>query len=277
MIPLIIAGLTVLATMRGSVYERQNEIFVYNALGIAPRFVFAMFFAEAFVYAVVGSVLGYVLSQGTGRHPDGPGLDRRPRHDLHEHPDDLRVAPHHGRGLPFDVFPGPDRDADLDARRRRRLEAQGPGGDDLQFDLPFTFNQRDRIAILAFFHRFFQDHGEGGGGPFFAGTPECGVREAAEARFVPGIQTVVWLKPFDLGVSQRLAISLPPDPETREFIARIQLTRLSGTHEAWMRLNHRFVGRLRRHFLYWRAVGPDERAEMFGEARAMIESSVVPS
>ena len=53
--------------MRGSVYERSSEIFVYNAVGIAPRYVFFMFMAEAMVYAVVGSVLGFLLSQGVGR------------------------------------------------------------------------------------------------------------------------------------------------------------------------------------------------------------------
>ncbi|MHC4885205.1 MAG: ABC transporter permease, partial [Planctomycetota bacterium] len=67
LIPLIIAGLTVLNTMKGSVYERKDEIFVYNAVGIAPRYVFFMFIAEAVVYAVMGALLGYLLSQGTGR------------------------------------------------------------------------------------------------------------------------------------------------------------------------------------------------------------------
>jgi hypothetical protein len=66
-IPLIIAALTVLNAMKGSVYERRDEIYVYNAVGIAPRYVFFMFFTEAFVYVVVGSILGYLLSQGTGR------------------------------------------------------------------------------------------------------------------------------------------------------------------------------------------------------------------
>ncbi|NLF31541.1 MAG: ABC transporter permease, partial [Planctomycetes bacterium] len=66
LIPLVIAALTVLNTIRGSVYERRDEIAVYNAVGIAPRYVFFMFFAEAFVYAVVGAVLGYFLSQGVG-------------------------------------------------------------------------------------------------------------------------------------------------------------------------------------------------------------------
>ncbi|NLF22890.1 MAG: ABC transporter permease, partial [Lentisphaerae bacterium] len=67
LIPLVIAALTVLNTMKGSVYERRSEIFVYNAVGIAPRYIFFMFVAEAMVYAVVGSMLGYLLSQGVGR------------------------------------------------------------------------------------------------------------------------------------------------------------------------------------------------------------------
>ena len=56
LIPLLIAAITVLNTMKGSVYERRNEIYVYNAVGIAPRYIFFMFVAEALVYAVVGTV-----------------------------------------------------------------------------------------------------------------------------------------------------------------------------------------------------------------------------
>ena len=275
-IPLLIAALTVLATMRGSVYERQNEIFVYNALGIAPRYVFAMFFAEAFVYAVVGSVLGYVLSQATGRvltdlgWTGGLAMTFTSIRTIYA---SLAIM---GAVFISTYFPARTAMEISMPAEEAGWTLKEPEGDELAFDLPFTFNQRDRIAILSFFHRYFQDHGEGGGGPFFAAPPACGIREAAEGP-VPEIATVVWLKPFDLGVSERLVISLPRDPETGEFIARIRLTRLSGTREAWMRLNHRFVGRIRRHFLYWRAVGPDERAEMFEESKATLESSVVPS
>src|SRR5690606_11112246 len=66
-VPLLIVALTVLNTMKGSVYERRGEIAVYNAVGIAPRYVFFMFVAEALVYTVVGSLLGYLLSQGVGK------------------------------------------------------------------------------------------------------------------------------------------------------------------------------------------------------------------
>ena len=60
------------------------------------------------------------------------------------------------------------------------------------------------------------------------------------------------------------------DEETGEFKAQITLTRLSGTREAWLRLNKGFVKVVRRHFLHWRAVEDDERHTMFIEARSQI-------
>jgi hypothetical protein len=90
------------------------------------------------------------------------------------------------------------------------------------------------------------------------------------APLVPRIQTMVWLKPFDLAVSQQMMISLPADPETRLYKAVVTLQRLSGTREAWLRLNLGFVSELRRHFLHWRVVQPDHRDELFTEARTRL-------
>ena len=40
LIPILIAAMMVFNTMRSSVYERREEIYVYNAVGIAPNHVF---------------------------------------------------------------------------------------------------------------------------------------------------------------------------------------------------------------------------------------------
>ena len=45
------------------------------------------------------------------------------------------------------------------------------------------------------------------------------------------------------------------------------LTRLTGTRDAWLRLNGPFATAIRRRFLYWRAVSPDQKAELFAAAR----------
>ena len=155
-----------------------------------------------------------------------------------------------------------------------------PEGDVLSFDLPFTFTHRDRIAVLSFFHRYLEDHGEGSSGRFFAGPPQIGVSDQldplADDAYIPQITTTIWLKPFDLSVSQNMIISLPVDSETGEFKAHIDLVRLSGTKESWLRLNHGFVAQVRKHFLHWRAVSDDDRAEMFAEAQELMQQTLSP-
>lgn len=279
LIPLIIAAMTVLNTMRGSVYERKDEIFVYNAVGIAPRYIFAMFFSEAFVYAVVGSVLGYILSQGVGRvllefgWTGGLNMTFTSLNTIYA---SLAIM---AAVFISTFFP---------ARQAMRIAMPAedigwklpePDGDSLSLSLPFTFDSRGRIAVLAFFARYFGDHGEGSSGRFFAAPPlvrlSSDTDPLADGAYIPELDVTIWLKPFDLGVSQRLTITMPTDPETREYVARITLTRVSGTREAWIRLNKPFVTLLRRHFLYWRAVGQAERNEMFEEARGLLEREIL--
>src|SRR5262249_38997556 len=50
-IPILIAALIVLNTMLGSVFERQKEIGIFSAIGLAPNHVAMLFMAESLVYA----------------------------------------------------------------------------------------------------------------------------------------------------------------------------------------------------------------------------------
>ena len=134
------------------------------------------------------------------------------------------------------------------------------------------------IAVLAFFRRYLEDHGEGGSGRFVSSRPRLKVEpvpvEPSSGDLVPLVESQIWLKPFDLAVSQAMTISVPPDPATNQYAAVISLHRLSGTREAWIRLNHGFIKLIRRQFLHWRIVGADERERLFEEAkRELLESS----
>jgi len=62
-IPLGIAALIILNSMLGSVYERQREIWTYNSVGLSPMHISALFVAESCVFAVIGSVAGYLVGQ----------------------------------------------------------------------------------------------------------------------------------------------------------------------------------------------------------------------
>ena len=67
-------------------------------------------------------------------------------------------------------------------------------------------------------------------------------------------------------MSHRRENSLPTDPETSEYIARITLTRLSGHVAGWNRTLRPFLGVLRKQFLNWRATTDSERKDLFTEA-----------
>lgn len=270
LIPLLIAALTVLNTMRGSVYERRDEIAVFNAVGIAPRFIAAMFFAEALVYAVVGAVAGYLLSLLLGRGSAMLGIDLGLQLDV------ASLAPVWASlALAAAVFLSTWFPARQAAEIASPSDDAGwrmpePEDDRMAIELPFAFDARDKVAVLVFFARWFRDHGEGGSGPFQAGDPQLSAARVDGAA-VPRIDVRIWLKPFDLGVSQELTIELHPSP-SGEAIARLVITRLNGSRESWLRLNRPFMGVLRRHFLFWRAVDVGARAELYAEGCAALRA-----
>lgn len=277
LIPIVIAALTVFSTMRGSVYERRGEIYVYNAVGIAPNHVFFMFMAEAAVYAVVGAMVGYLLSQGVGSALVALDLTRGMNMNYSSIETIYASLAIVGSVLLSTILP---------ARSAARLAAPSEVrtwkmpdivDDQILFDLPFTFTPYDRIAILSYMSRWFDAHGEGGSGQFFAAPPEVVIREdSTEPNGIgakPVVATTVWLKPYDLGVSQRVEILLPTDPETKEFIARVRLVRLSGTTSAWERTLKPFMGVLRKQFLNWRAASAPERTEMYDASKTMIQNA----
>ncbi len=274
LIPILLAALTVFNTMRSSVYERRSEIYVYNAVGIAPNHVFFMFMAEACVYAVVGIMCGYILSQATGNLLTSLGLTggmNMSYGSIETIYASLAIAI---AVLLSTILP---------ARSAARLAAPSDvrswtvpkaAGDTLSFHLPFTFTPHDRVAVLSYFHRWLDANGEGSSGPFFCSPPQVQLQEqpseTASGGLLPGIAATVWLKPYDLGVSQRLEIFLPTDAETHEYIAEVRLTRLSGTSAAWQRTVKPFLGVLRKQFLNWRAASSADREEMFAEADRLL-------
>ncbi len=272
LVPLLLAGLTVLNTMKGSVYERRGEIRVYNAVGIAPRYIVMMFLAEAMVYVVVGAVLGYLLSQGVGRVLTAYGLTGGLPMTFTSLVTIYATLAIAGAVLVSTWFPARDALEIAAPAEESGWELPTPEGDDLELDLPFTFRPRGRLAVLAFFERWFSAHGEGSAGPFLASVPELLLgNEDDERGLLPELSLTVWLKPFDLAVSQEVTLRTPFDSKTGEYQARLTLRRSSGTREAWLRLNTTFVTALRRHFLHWRAVTEVEETEMLAEARALLE------
>ncbi|MEI6084618.1 MAG: FtsX-like permease family protein [Verrucomicrobiota bacterium] len=272
LVPILIAALTVFNTMRGSVYERKDEIYVYNAVGIAPNHVFFIFMAEALVYAVVGAMLGYLLSQASGRLLTALGLTGGLNMDYSSIETIYASLAIMVAVLLSTILPARDAARLAAPSETRSWELPSAATDDMVFSLPFTFTAHDRVAVVSYFAQWLDANGAGSSGPFYCAPPQVELQTEAQG-VVPAIRSTVWLKPYDLGVSQQMEISLPTDPETGEFIARVRLQRLSGNVAAWQRTLKPFLGVVRKQFLNWRVTTTGQREELFVEAKQMLQEA----
>jgi hypothetical protein len=273
-LPIVIAALTVLNTMRGSVYERRSELYVFNAVGLSPVHIRWLFLAEACVYAVVGVVGGYLLAQGASATLEAFGLRAGLTMNYSSLASVFVSVIVIGVVLVSSLYPArmaARLAAPAESMVRRRETA---AGDAMELDLPFTFNRRDRVAIVPYFVDWFDNYGEGSSGEFFCSPPRCGVRAEPDGSAAPAVETTAWLKPYDLGVSQSVEVIVRRAPATGDNVATVVMTRASGDRASWERCNHAFIGLLRKRFLTWRAIPNEERARLLERGRRILEQSM---
>jgi hypothetical protein len=73
------------------------------------------------------------------------------------------------------------------------------------------------------------------------------------------IETHTWLAPYDLGVSQTVRFEARPTGEHNFYALTVGIGRISGDAASWVRVNQGFVNALRKQFLIWRTVAPEDR------------------
>ncbi|MFT5368064.1 MAG: hypothetical protein ACI8V2_003027, partial [Candidatus Latescibacterota bacterium] len=252
-IPILVAALIVLNTMMGSVYERFREIGVYSAVGLAPVHISFLFIAEACVYAVLGTVSGYLMGQGVakillwGGWLQGFALNYSALSTVISSALVMLVV------LLSSLYPA--RQASLmavpDVTRRWKMPA--PEGDHWTFEFPFTVGGRDVFGLSVYLVDFFIAHESEDMGHFFTEGATFDAMET-EAGQAYTIDTTAWLAPFDLGVSQTVHFEARPMEEYDIFTLTLSLERLSGDSASWQRVNQSFINALRKQFLIWRTV-----------------------
>ncbi|MAE65342.1 MAG: hypothetical protein CMJ18_13810 [Phycisphaeraceae bacterium] len=269
-VPLAIAALIVLSTMLGSVYERQREISVYSAVGLAPHHVFFVFLAESLVYAVVGIVGGYILAlvlQWISHLGDGAlGLT-------------MNFSSRSAIYVAVTLMAAVIASSFIPARRAARIASpsersgwSAPAAAEagrLRFELPFTFLGLDSVAVIAYLTEWFDVHGQDASGPFAATHTQAEVSWGGDDPSFT-LAATIWLRPYDLGVSQRLRIRIRPVEQDGMYGVFVEIDQLSGGEPSWRRTNERFVRLLRRHLLRWRSVSPMNRGRLVSLATEML-------
>ena len=269
LVPLLLGGLIIFSSLLGSIVDRQKEIFTYSALGLSPRDVGTLFFAESAVIAILGGMGGYLVGQLVAKI-----LNLLSAHGLLTTPD-LNFSSLSSLVTIFivmamvmlsTIYPALLASRSANPGVNRSWKMPKPDGNRLTFTFPFTVPEASFGGIVAFVREHFHNHGDAALDVFAA--KQVGLFRVDELRV--GIQAEVALSPFDLGVYQRFAMRTRPSdiPGIDEVVVEIE--RINGTPNTWLRGNRAFVADLREQFLIWRSLPPEAVAHYQSEAVRII-------
>jgi ABC-type antimicrobial peptide transport system permease subunit len=269
-IPILIAALIVLNTMLGAVYERVREIGIYSAVGLAPVHVAFLFIAEACVYAIIGGILGYLLGQATAWGLVKWGLLAGLTLNYSSMSTVTSTIVVMLVVLGSTIYPAvkASRMAVPDIERKWRLPE--PEGDEWHFDLPFTVLSEEALGLNIFMRDYFEAHADESASDFYTDQVNFDRKKRASGEDEYSIGMMVWLAPYDLGVSQRIElVTIPAEEKGEKDLYKIYLRvyRESGEIASWKRVNRRFLNLLRKQFLLWRTFNVAVRNEFHERGR----------
>jgi len=268
-IPILIAAAIVLNTMLGSVYERVHEIYIYSSLGLAPTHVAALFVAEASVYAILGAIIGYLLGQVTARVLVQTDLVTGLNLNYSSLAAVLSTLIIMGVVLASVIYPA-RRASDIAMPGiERRWAMPEPEGDKMTIQLPFTVTGDQALGVNMYLHEYFSAHTDYSLGQF--STDEI-VLAAEEFDYGEGysLRTMVWLAPYDLGVSEHLTIQTMPSEDEEIFEIKTEIVRASGDDASWLRVTRNFINILRKQYLLWRTFPIDQKEEYGKRAEGLL-------
>ncbi|MBR4371265.1 MAG: ABC transporter permease, partial [Victivallales bacterium] len=260
--PIVLGGLVIFGTMLGSVADRQKEIYTFSALGLAPKHVATLFFAESMVYALIGGLGGYLLAQGTLKTLGVAaeyGLVRVPEMNMSSTNTIVTILIVMITVLISSVYPAIKASKSANPGLMRIWRPPKPQGDVLDLVFPFTVSQYDITGVLSFLLEHFANHTDTGLGRFMTSEVEL-VRDKDTQEL--GLDATLALAPFDLGVSQNFKLRSTASEIEGIDEVRVILKRISGQPKDWQRLNKVFLDDLRQQFLIWRSI-PRTTMEMY--------------
>jgi ABC-type antimicrobial peptide transport system permease subunit len=271
-IPILIAALIVLNTMLGSVFERQKEIGIFSAIGLAPNHVAMLFMAEAMVYAILGAIAGYVLGQGTAKIIVHFNLLQGLNLNFSSVSAVFSTSLVMATVLLSTLYPARKASEVATPAIERTWKTPEPNGDEWQIPLPFAVTGDQATGLNGFLSEWFKAYEEYSIGDFVTQNVETSEYDMELGKAYQ-IRLMAWLAPFDLGVSQEVVLDTMPTDMEDVFELRLTIHRHSGDISNWKRVNRRFLNTLRKQFLIWRTLRAEDRERYFEDAEAATGAS----
>jgi len=258
-VALILVGLTIFNLMLGSVQERRRDIFIYSSVGLSPIHVSLMFLAEAVVYAIIGSLIGYVAAMIAGKLTLIMGVKLGFMNYASEW-----VAGAIGAALLATIISTiypmivASKIVTPSLERRWRIPTK-PVGDEWTIPLPFfPTDENEARGILEFVKEYFEHHMSPIAPDFSVSTINL-FKTEIEGFPAYVLESETRIIPYELGIRQMTRIQAINKAGRWNIL--VHLTRLAGATKAWTDHNRDFLSLIRRQFLIWRGLPEVEKAK----------------
>lgn len=269
-VPLLIAGLLLFNTMLGTVYERKSEIAIYNAIGLNPRHIFVFFLAEALVYGVIGAIGGYLIGQILAMSAQSFGLVRGMNVNFSSLMVVWAIVFTVGLVLLSTLYPAWVATRTAVPSGTRRWSLPDHDGNHMKVDLPFIYEPELAVGVMAYLHEILSSCVEGAVSEMLVDVRSL---TSSQEDGRPVLQSAygVALAPYDLGVTQCLAIEARFDPRLDSYGMSLDIQRESGQDTSWLAVNQPMLERLRKALLRWRNMDPARYQDYTAAGRKLFE------
>jgi len=250
--------------MLGSVHERRREIFIYSSVGVTPTHIMFLFLAEALVIAIVGDILGYIIAMGVSSVASGVfGLSMNFSSAW------VVLALGAAALVTIGSILLPARMASkmvTPSLERVWSPATKASGNEWSIPLPFAIvGDREANGLVVFITDMLKQHVAERSENYTVRELRYDESEDKEqARKTVSMNMM--LAPYESYVMQKTSIILHRKVQEDRWSITIDATRTSGVRSIWTTSHLRFVDDVRKRFLVWRSLSPEER-EKYEERR----------
>jgi len=269
LVPVVIASLTLLMTMLGSVHERIREIAVLGAIGLSPLHIAGIFLVEFTIYALLGTTLGYVLGiilinilYYLQAIPTGFNVNFSSSATL------FTLSLSSAAIIGTAIYPAFKAGRMVTPSLMRKWEVKTkPVGDEWEIPLPIKIPESEIIGLIMYLYEFFKAHSARDVGVFR--VTEVSYDEDALTKT---LEVNVALAPWDSGLAQIVRIVAKKEFEEKSYNLVIHLKRVRGRSQTWISRNKEFIRLIRNQFVLWNTLRLDEKREYTLKGTSTLKS-----
>jgi ABC-type antimicrobial peptide transport system permease subunit len=251
-VPLILAGLSIINFMLSSITMRKKEILIFSSLGLSPSDSFILFFTEALVYALSGAVLGYLL--GWEMNSFFLLMKVLPADFIYNFSSIfviVSISVIITATLVSAIYPAflASKIITPSLERKWRIPTK-PVGDIWEIPLPIRVTEEEAQGILSYLNEFYSGSGA------IRSTYEVITQPHLDKDNI-SLSLEVVLIPKELNITQTLEIRAIKTE--KDFSLLTILHRKSGDALDWIKRNYRLIDDLRKQILLWRSLPLEKR------------------